>query len=134
MAGGRGDDDRGDDAGGNGSHDIVAVNLAPLVAPGRLTKVIGLIVVNALATVPVIVVHVIALLPVVVADVLLIVGVVMFVLLREHGDRGAADSKKDGRCYGFLEQGRFLQSGWTEPKWLLLYGLHPLPRLFCAKS
>jgi hypothetical protein len=32
---------------------------------------------------------------------------VMFILLRERRNRGAADSEKNGRCYGFFEQGRF---------------------------
>src|SRR5579863_2168729 len=66
-----------DNAGGYGGQDIVAVNLAPLVAARRLLQVIGAVV-DGLATVPILFLHAGALLPLFVADVGMVVGVVMF--------------------------------------------------------
>src|ERR1700729_1911327 len=88
------DDHGGDDARGDGSHDVVTVDLAPFIAVGRGAKV-RRAVVDAVATVPVFRAHVIALLPFVVVHVLLLVGFVGVVVLSERHEWGAADAKKD---------------------------------------
>ena len=85
----------GDDAGGDGGENVVAVDLAPLIAAGWGAEVIGAIVFDALTAAPVLGAHVVALLPLVVADVLLMVGIGVVVRLGERYERGAADAKKD---------------------------------------
>ena len=95
LVGGGRDDYGGDDAGGDGCHDVVAVDLAPLIAAGRGAEVIALIVVDTLAAVPVFGAHMVALLPVVVVDVLLVVGIVVVVMLSERHEWGGTDAKKD---------------------------------------
>jgi len=106
-----GDDDRSDDTGGDGGHDVVAVDLTPLIAGTRLLKVIGAVV-DGLAAVPVVVIHVVAVLPFLVLNVLLLLAVivmllgliVMVVLLSDGRERRATDAEEDARGESFLEQ------------------------------
>lgn len=106
------DDNRSDDTVPGIGHDIVAVDLTPLIACTRLLKVIGAIV-DGLAAVPVIVVHVVSALPFLVLDILLLrmivplllaLIVVMVVLLGYDRERRAADAEKDACGKSFLEQ------------------------------
>jgi hypothetical protein len=91
--------ERCDYACGDGGHDEVTVNAAPLVTGARLCEVV-LAVVDALATIPVVVVHVIATLPLfvldVVAVVVMIVVVVVAMILGLHA--AAQGNCEDGGC------------------------------------
>ena len=91
----RGGDDGSDDTGGDGGHDVVAVDLAPLIAARRRAEVIGAPVVHALGATPVVGAHVVALSPVVVADVTLMIGVVIVIALRDGRERCAAKTEED---------------------------------------
>ncbi len=114
-------------------HDVVAVNLTPLIAGARALKVIGAVV-DLLTAVPVVVIHVVAALPFSVLDVLvplatiivtvglvlLVVAVVtfalllssvivvVFVLLGYDGERRAADAEQDACGKSLLEHDVYL--------------------------
>lgn len=77
-------------------HYVLAINVPPLVAPWRTTEVMGLPVVDALATVPVLVAHVLSFSPVVVPNILVVVflvvpGLVVVVFLGEGDSAGEAE-------------------------------------------
>jgi len=106
------DDDRSDDAAAGVRHDIVAVDLAPLITGTRLLKMIGAVV-DGLAAVPVVVIHMVATLPILVLDVLLLgvivltvdlLRVMMVVLLGYKRERRATDAEEDACGESFLEQ------------------------------
>ena len=107
-------DDGADDAVAIG-HDVVAVDVAPLVAFAWFGEVMGAVVIDAFAAVPIVVFHVVAALPLLMADVLLllVVVVVIVTILCGGHDRSGADAEKDERGYCFFEQGFFLQRCWT---------------------
>jgi hypothetical protein len=98
-------DDGSDHTGARVRHDVIAVNLTPLVARTGLLQVIGAVV-DLLATLPVILVHVVAALPFLVLNVLLMLLsiVVMIILLGYGHQRRAADTKEDACGQSFLKQ------------------------------
>jgi hypothetical protein len=71
------DDDGEDDAVAGAGEDVIAVDVAPLVARGWAAEVVGVPVGYGLAAVPILVADMLAFLPVVVMDILLMVVVVM---------------------------------------------------------
>jgi hypothetical protein len=91
-----------DDAGGNRSEDVVAVDLAPLVTARRSLQV-RRTVVHGLTAAPVLIAHVIALLLLVVADVrmivvmvgVMVIGVAMVILgVKQSGREHCGDGGK----------------------------------------
>ena len=73
-------DDGEDHAGGDGGHDVVAVDLTPLVSGAGASEVV-LVVVDALAAVPVLIAHVVAATPFLMADVLIALTVIVLPVL-----------------------------------------------------
>src|SRR5215469_610116 len=103
-------------------HNIVAVDMAPLIAFAWFGEVMGAVVIDAFAAVPVVVFHVVAALPLLVTDILLllVVFVVIVTILCDDRERSGADAEKDERGYCFFEQGFFLQRRWTIGRQVLL--------------
>lgn len=91
------DDDGEDDAVAGASEDVVAVDIAPLVTSGRTAEVMGVPVVDVLATVPILMADMSAFLPVVMVDVLLMVIVVMVAVVVILGQgEGTGQRESDG--------------------------------------
>jgi len=93
LVGAGGDDDRGDDAGGDGGEDVVAVDFAPLVATGRLAEMVG-VPVDLGAALPVVMADFGALVPFAVTDVVSLL-VVVRVVLRGEGE-AAGEGEGEG--------------------------------------
>src|SRR5215469_10940317 len=72
-------DDGADDAVAIG-HDVVAVDMAPLIAFAWFGEVMGAVVIDVFSAVPVVVFHVVAALPLLMSDVLLLLVVVVVIV------------------------------------------------------
>jgi hypothetical protein len=88
-------DDDGKDEAVIIGEDVVAVDIAPLVAGGRAAEVMGVPVFDPLTAIPVVVIQAVTFFPVVVVDIVMVIVVVAVVVVLGEGE-GTGEGDGEG--------------------------------------